>query len=340
MECSRLPARASTGAISTGDSLADLLTGTLNTFTQSNTLQYAARATVLGFYVQDTIKATPHFTINLGLRWDPYLPSYDYFGRGSYFSKSAFDAGQTSSVFVNAPAGLLFYGDKGIPKAYTDSKWALFSPRVGFVWDPDGSGKQSIRVGGAILRDTTELFYAERLTTNAPWGTSISIPSPMGGFTNPYAGYPGGSPFPAAYSVSKDIAFPAHGVYVNLPLDTTPTYMMQWNISYQRQFVHDWLASLTYLGNKTTHIWVGEETNPAVYLTGQSTTGNTDSRRLLSLQNPVGAAAYGSTVFSDQGGNGTYNGMLLALQHRFAHGYTVLANYTWSHCISEVDFHW
>ena len=326
------------GAISTGDSLADLLTGTLNTFTQSNTLQYAARATVLGFYVQDTIKATPHFTINLGLRWDPYLPAYDYFGRGSYFSKSAFDAGQTSSVFVNAPAGLLFYGDKGIPKAYTNSKWALFSPRVGFVWDPDGSGKQSIRVGGAILRDTAELFYAERLTTNAPWGTSISIPSPSGGFTNPYEGYPGGSPFPAAYSVSKDIAFPAHGVYVNLPLDTTPTYMMQWNISYQRQFVHDWLASLTYLGNKTTHIWVGEETNPATYIPGNSTTGNTDSRRLLSLQNPVGAAAYGSNVFSDQGGNGTYNGMLLSLQHRFAHGYTVLANYTWSHCISEVDF--
>ncbi len=327
-----------TGAISTGDSLADLLTGTLNSFTQSNTLQYAARATVLGFYVQDTIKLTPHFTVNLGLRWDPYLPAYDYFGRGSYFSQAAFDAGQKSSVFTNAPAGLLFYGDKGIQKGYTDGKWALFSPRAGFAWDPDGTGKQSIRVGGAILRDTTELFYGERLTTNAPWGTSISLPSPTGGFSNPYAAYPGGSPFPAAYAVSKDIAFPSNGVYVNLQPQTIPTYMMQWNVSYQRQFVHDWLASLTYLGNKTTHVWVGEETNPALYIPGQSTTGNTNTRRSLSLQNPVAATAYGSIVQSDQGGNGTYNGMLVALQHRFAHNYTVLANYTWSHCISEVDF--
>jgi hypothetical protein len=327
-----------TGAISTGDSLADLLTGTLSSFTQSNTLQYAARATVLGVYAQDTMKINPRLTANFGIRWDPYLPAYDYFGRGSYFSKAAFDAGQRSSVFTNAPVGLLFYGDKGIPKAYTNNKWAQFSPRAGFAFDPGGNGKQSIRISGAILRDTTELFYAERLTTNTPWGTSISIPSPAGGLTNPYAGYPGGSPFPNAYAVSSNIAFPTQGVYVNMPLESTPTYMIQWNASYQRQFSHDWLASFTYLGNKTNHIWVGEEINPALYIPGQSTTANTDARRLLSLQNPTAAKAYSSIVQSDQGGVGSYNGLLLSLQHRFSNHYTVLVNYTWSHCISDVDF--
>ncbi|HVW83663.1 MAG TPA: hypothetical protein VHB50_03245, partial [Bryobacteraceae bacterium] len=170
------------------------------------------------------------------------------------------------------------------------------------------------------------------------YGTSIDIPSPSGGLTNPYAGYPGGSPFPAAYAISKDIAFPTNGVYVNMPLDTRPTYMGQWNVSYQRQITPNWLASATYLGNKTTHIWVGEETNPAVYIPGKSTTGNTNQRRLLYLQNPTAAAAYSSIVQSDQGGNGRYNGMLLSLQHRFANNYTILANYTWSHCTSEVDF--
>ena len=327
-----------TGAISTGDSLADLLTGTMSSFTQSNTLQYAARATVLALYAQDAIKISPRLTMNVGLRWDPYLPAYDYFGRGSYFSQSAFDAGQKSSVFTNAPVGLLFYGDKGIPKAYTNNKWAQFSPRAGLAWNPDGSGKQSIRVSGAILRDTAELFYAERLTTNTPWGTSISLTSPAGGLTNPYNGYPGGSPFPNAYAVSSNIAFPSNGVYVNMPLTTTPTYMVQWNASYQRQFTHDWLAAITYLGNRTTHIWVGEEINPATYIPGQSTTGNTDQRRLLSRLNPVAATAYSSIVQSEQGGTGSYHGLLLSLQHRFAQNYTVLANYTWSHCISDVDF--
>ena len=56
-----------TGAISTGDSLADLLTGTMSSFTQSNTLQYAARATVLALYAQDAIKISPRLTMNVGL---------------------------------------------------------------------------------------------------------------------------------------------------------------------------------------------------------------------------------------------------------------------------------
>ena len=61
--------------------------------------------------------------------------------------------------------------------------------------------------------------------------------------------------------------------------------MAQWNVSYQRQITPNWLASATYLGNKTTHIWVGEEINPALYMPG-ATTGNTNARRALSRLNP------------------------------------------------------
>src|SRR5205085_10167822 len=125
-------------------------------------------------------------------------------------------SGPKSSVFTNAPPGLSFYGDPGITKSFQQSNWALFSPRAGIVFDPDGKGKQTIRISGAILRDTAELFYAERLTTNTPYGTSIDVPSPIGGFTNPYATYPGGSPFPAAFAISKTIAFPTNGVYFNI----------------------------------------------------------------------------------------------------------------------------
>lgn len=323
---------SSAGARSTGDSLADLMLGYSSDFQQSNPLLNATRVSVFSLYAQDSFRVSRNFTINAGLRFEPSFPAYDYFAHGDSFSRAAFNAGQRSSVFPQAPAGLLFYGDPNIPKAFSNGHTWLFSPRAGLVWDPSGNGKQTIRVSGAILRDTAELFYPERLTTNAPYASQIDIPSPVGGFTNPWQGYPGGNPFPGS------AIFPVSGgVYVNMPITTNPTYMAQWNVSYQRQITSNWLASASYLGNKTTHLWVGEDINPAIYGPG-ATTGNTNQRRPLYLQNPALGAAYASIVTSDQNGNSNYNGLLVSIQHRFANNFTLLSNYTWSHCISDVDF--
>jgi hypothetical protein len=327
-----------------GDALADFMLGLQNDFTQSNTLENATRATIFALYAQDSIRVNPHLTINAGIRWEPNLPAYDYFGRGGSFSRDAFKAGTKSGVFDNAPVGLLFEGDPNIPKSYSYSNWALFSPRLGLVWDPDGKGRQTIRVSGAILRDTAESFYNERLTTNPPYGGSVDIPSPVGGFTDPYLNYPGGNPFPGSSNPTHDVAFPAGGVYVTMPLHLSPTYMAQWNVSYQRQIASNWMASVTYLGNKTTHVWAAEEINQAVYASGTcsgkpcSTTANSNQRRLLYLANPTEGAAYASIVESDQGGNSSYNGVLFSIQHRFANNFTLLTNYTLSHCISDLDF--
>jgi hypothetical protein len=321
---------------SINDGLAAFMLGVMNDYTQSANLQNATRATLFALYVQDSVQVSPHLTINGGLRWDPTFTPYDYFNRGEYFSRAAFDAGQRSSVFTNAPAGLMFYGDPGIPRGFQHHHLFNLSPRIGLVWDPTGSGKQTIRVSSAILRNTEEMFYNERQTTNAPYATSIDVPYPDGGFTNPWAGYAGGAPFPLPSPLPQTFTFPNGGVYVFLPLDMKPSYMIQWNVSYQRQLTPNWLASASYLGNKTTHIWSGEDINPAVYIPGSS--AKTDLRRPLYLQNPALGVAYSGITESDQGGNSHYNGLLLSLQHRFSHGFTLLTNYTWSHCISDVDF--
>lgn len=321
---------------SMGDALASYMLGTMNSFTQSANLQNATRGTVAAFYIQDSIRLSPRLTVNAGLRWDPTLTPYDYFDRGNSFSRAAFNAGQRSKVFTAAPAGLLFYGDPGIPRGFQNSAIMLLSPRVGLVWDPTGSGKQTIRISSAILRDSEEMFYNERLTTNSPYGTSIDVPFPAGGFSDPWRGYSGGNPFPLPSPLPSNFSFPNAGVYVGLPLKMNPTYMAQWSLSYQRQFGANWMASGTYIGNKTTHVWVAEDINPAIYIPGSS--ASTNLRRPLYLQNPQLGAAYSSITISDQNGNANYNAMLLSLQHRFAHNFSVLTNYTWSHCISDADF--
>ncbi|HZT32562.1 MAG TPA: carboxypeptidase regulatory-like domain-containing protein [Bryobacteraceae bacterium] len=328
----------------TNDPMADFLLGRPSDFNQGNPTGGNFRQNYIGLYAQDDVRVNSRFSFHVGLRWEPYFPFTDIFGRGASFSRSAFDAGTKSQQYLNAPPGLFFLGDPGIPPGYINRRLANFEPRVGFAWNPDGQGKQSIRASYSVGYDTPEIFYESRFETNAPWGSSVDIPSPAGGFSNPYNGYPGGNPFPLPFPPSKSQFFPLEGVYVVQPLDLRPTYMQQWDLSYQRQIGKDWLLSATYLGNKTTHLWAGTELDPAVYLPGAcsgqpcSTTKNTNQRRVLYREHPGTGVLYSTIAQTDDGANASFNGLILTARHRFSQNFTILTNYTYSHCLSSANF--
>lgn len=326
-----------------GDNLADFMLGDLSTYSQSRVQATANRQTDPGIYAQDTWRVRDNFTVTAGVRWEPMLFPQDVFGRGSTFNMADFLNNVHSAVYPTAPAGMLYYGDPGIPKAFVNDKWLNFAPRLGLVYAPK-SGHDTFRLGGAILYDTAELFFDERVQSNPPFVDEIDEswtlnkgllptgPNGYGTLTNPWITYPGGNPFP----ITKPY-FPASGaLYVTMPLNLKPTYITNWNASYQHQFSNSWLATLSYMGNKTTHIWVGQETNPAVYIPGSS--ASTQNRRVLTLLNPTQGLPIGSHPIADDGANANYQGMIASLQHRFSHNYTVLTNYTWSHCTSEAEF--
>jgi hypothetical protein len=328
----------------TGDPMADFMLGDLSAFQASKPQDYAYRATILGTYIQDTFRVNSRITINGGIRWEPYIPPNALRGQGSVFDPAAFAAGQKSTVYTNAPAGSFYYGDKGVTsQSLTNGKWASFSPRLGFVISPHGDGRDSIRVGAAILLDSTMLFFAQRTASNPPFVDEIDLVSLAGGFANPWATYPGGNPFPAPNPPPTNVAFPVQSLYVGMPKNFIPTSVTQWNVSYQHQFGKDWLTSVTYLGNKTSHLWSSDEMNPAVYIPGTcngspcSTTANTNQRRLLYLENPTEGKYYAGVEQLNSGASANYNGLLLSVQHRFNKGFTLLSNYTWSRCISDFD---
>ena len=326
----------------TGDGLADLLTGQFSGLTDGNVISDYLRQTPIAAYVQDSFKATKHFSINYGLRWEPSVPAYDKYGRGNQFSWPLFLQGWHSSVYPGAPAGLVFYGDSQdkYGKALTASHWATFSPRLGLVWDPKGDGRQTIRAGFVLMHDTTELFYPERWTTNAPYVSSLTINTNEFGvgtnkFSNPFQGYvlngKAGDPFPGA------AVFPTQGVYISIPGNLPVTYMMQWNISYQRQIGNDWVVQANYLGNAGRNIWGSVDVNYAIPTAG-ATTSNTNNRRLTYLVNPTLGQYYGDIQQTDSGGNSEYHALFLSAQHQWAHNFTVRFNYNWSHCVSSWDF--
>jgi hypothetical protein len=102
------------------------------------------------------------------------------------------------------------------------------------------------------------------------------------------------------------------------------------------------------LGNTTVHLFSSNQANPAVFLglgpcsinganyATCSTTANINQRRILNLLNPAQGQFYAGIAYADDGATGSYNALFLSVQKRLSHGTTLLANYTLSHCISDV----
>jgi hypothetical protein len=342
------------GAVS-GDALADFLLGNWSGWDQSRAQKVAYRQSMMSLYAQDTIRLSNHLTVIAGLRWEPSLFPYDYFHRGSLFSFADFQNNVHSSIYPTAPAGMLFYGDKGVPAAFTNNHLMNFGPRLGVTWDPSGSGKQVIRAGAGILYDASMSWYSQRLTSNPPVVNEINITTAgCGTFSNPWKNYSiangcvansntNQNPFPGGF-----IFFPGNAAWVSLLPNMRPTYMTQWNLSYERQLGTTWVASLSYIGNKTTHLPLSYDYNapsidPAVCakFNGGCTTGNETQRRFLAqaaTSSAQGASLIGTLYTADDTGHSNYNGMLASLRHRFSNNFTWLVNYTYSHCLSTGDF--
>ncbi|MBV9294719.1 MAG: hypothetical protein JO145_04035, partial [Acidobacteriaceae bacterium] len=334
--------------------MVDFLLGLPSSTLQSNGQVLHERFNQPSLYFEDNFRVNPQFSINAGLRWDPYLPPYNTDHTESIFDLGWFYAGIHSQRFTKAPAGTLFYGDPGMPGAsYANRKLAEFAPRIALVFDPRGQGKESIRAGYGLFYGGTPLFL--QLGTHSPWAATITCGTANGGLSNPYNGCNGAitsNPFPTPNPPPSSVQFPLFGGGLGaFDLHSKPTYMEQWNFSLQKQFPGGWLLSATYLGNRTVHLEAGESDNPIVYIPGTcaagqyglakagtcSTTGNENFRRVLYLANPSQGQYYGAITNLGYYANANYNGLLVSAQHPFTHDFTVLTNYTWSHCLDESE---
>ena len=350
----------------TGDGLADFLLGQYSGFSQSRPQEVAYRENIPSLYAQDTYKASKSLTITAGVRWEPSLWPADEFHRGSIFNMTDFLNNVHSSTFAAAPAGVFYHGDAGVTNAFTNNHWMNFAPRFGVAWDPTGQGNQSIRAGYGLFYDSTMAWFSQRLTSNPPFVDEIDNTAGCGTFHDPWlnysttAGCVSGSgtnqnPFPAGTTI-----FPTGSLYVTLPPNMRPMYMQQWDLSYERQFLHEWAFSLAYLGSRSLHLPLTFDANavqvtPAVcaeFGAGGCTTKNETQRRLLYQiatangtkvpVSPATTAQYaegiGGLDHADDTGYSNYNALLATVQHRFRRGFTVQANYTYSHCLSDGDF--
>lgn len=312
--------------------LADFLLGLPSNFTQGRAQVESERMHHIALYAQDSWKISRKLTFNYGLRWEPWFPMTEARGHVEHFDLAAFEQGVTSRIYTNAPPGLSFPGDAGFPgDATTSKKWSNFAPRIGLIFDPMGNGKQVVRAAYGIFYDLPSMYYNVRTSSAPPFGNTTGVNNPS--FADPWLGFTGGNPFTQA--VTSSITFPVEAVYINYPLHTNPPYLQQWNLSYQRQLSANWAVTIGYLGNKTTHLWLTQEDDPAVYIAGSSTKANTNQRRVLYLMDPTTGVYYSTLEQLDDGGNAAYNGAYISAEKRFSQGFSMFANYTWSHCFND-----
>ncbi len=340
--------------------MADFLTGNLTTFTQKSPSQKYMSEWYTALYATDSWKITPRLTVNYGVRWEPWIPQVVRNGKMANFSEDRYKANVKSAVFNNAPVGFYFPGDPNFPGTSCrlngglcnatgiNPKWWVFTPRLGFAWDPRGDGRMSIRSSYAMGHDLQSGGFYDNFIS-PPWAASVTVPTPPGGFDDPWRGYPGGNPFPPK-PVNANSEFPPFSNYFVVPFETPQTTRHTWNLSLQRQFGTDWLVSASYIGGHAVHIWGAQELNPAIYIPGTcqagqygltasgacSTMGNANFRRKLPFLYPnIGGTTLSFVSQYQAAGNQSYNGILLSVQRRAARGVTVSTNYTLSHCYGD-----
>jgi Carboxypeptidase regulatory-like domain len=278
-------------------------------------------------YFQDDWRVTRRLTLNMGVRWEPYVPVADAYGENT-----AFRPGQQSTVYPLAPLGYLFPGDKGINgQGVVPIRWDRFSPRFGFAYDPVGDGKTSIRGGYGIFSDTVQLVTLNSNPTSQPFSYGLTTYDVQ--LSNPYGANPQPLQVLQTYQRATTAAERATKVFypplpiMNMNPDFTSAYVQQWNFNLQREVWHKFVITAAYLGNKATHLHVSEQQNPGIYIPGMSTTTNIDSRRVY--------PGYQTIESIQATANSTYHAFQLSWNRRFENGFTVLGSYVFSKAIDQ-----
>ncbi len=161
------------------DALLDFMLGLPSSLNEAAAQRMNIRQDMLGVYAMDDLRLSKHVNLQLGLRWEPFLPEREIFNRVDWFDRAAFNAGTQSTQFTNAPPGLFFPGDAGYPSggAFARRQLGLFQPRAGFVWDISGNGRQA--VPSAIAFSTTSPgLPTQKIQITPLRGDTISPSSP------------------------------------------------------------------------------------------------------------------------------------------------------------------
>ncbi len=267
----------------TGNALSDFILGKANAFNESSNVRHRSRNQDPALYAQDDWQITHNLNLNLGVRWEIFAP---YTGD---ITEATFKAGSKSNLIPNAPLGLQYVGDPGVPDGIYSTSLKRFAPRVGLAWDVYGNGRTSLRAGYGIFYNSwtegdfnndVQTPFAFQLTTNA----TPNLVCPYGGSTPPCpSGTPAlASPIPFPYVFNPNSrAFASNAqVYSAPPGEGSTPYANEYNLSVEQQLSNTTALRVSYVGATYMKQYLSIDVNtPQYYPNAPITTASINCRR-------------------------------------------------------------
>jgi hypothetical protein len=242
-------------------------------------------------YFQDDWRISKRLTLNMGLRTD--------------FYQSPSDANGYSNVY-DLPTNTNYPGT--FRQTYTN-----IAPRAGFAY---ALGNTAIHGGYGIYYSPFQYNQLQFLLVNPP---NFHLQLNTYSFNNPT---PVTNTFVSNPTLSAQAPF-------TIQLNMKTPNVQQWNLSVQHSFGSQWVASLSYLGNKSTHLQIRNNPNQASLPADPTHITPIQSRRPYSY---VGDVFQISSI-----GYGNYNALASELRRNFAHGFSLSTSFVWSKSLDALN---
>ena len=338
---------------------------------------YDERSSTTGVFVQDDWRVNDRLTVNLGLRYEFEMPLIEVNNRSvrgfDFAAVQAMEAQARanlneaatgiSKADFNVRGGLTFAGVNGEPEGLFDTPKNQFMPRAGFAFKIDDKtvarGGYGMFYGflGQRRGDVIRSGFSQATPLNVSLDNGLTFIETL---SNPFQ-----------TGILEPVGA-ARGVETSL--GATVTYfdsgaraarMQRWQFGLQRELWRNWMAEIRYVGNFGSQILTSRNLNalPIEYLSTSPVRDNATNGFLgaqvanpfVGLMPPTAGATWRSANIprerllrpyphfdavntTTNEGESWYNAVQLRVDRRFANGYTLGVNYTYSRFEEATEF--